>query len=362
MKLKKLAHQLESYYTDPTRTKYPTRETKAVVSSGCTILDCACSDSHKGAFTLGKMINVIGDSFSGKTFLALSILAECCKWKRFRKYTLIYDDAEEACDFNLRQLFGKRLADRIQPPSRDQHGVPIHSNTIQDFHASINKLLVKRTPFIYILDSLDSVTSEDEIRKVGEQMKARQKGNQVAGSYQVDKPKAIAQILRMITRQLKETDSFLIIISQTRDNLDPFSFQRKVRSGGRALKFYCSHEIWLSVGKKIKAKDLVIGTVTNIKVTKNKLTGKLRDISFPIYLNYGIDDIGSCIDWLIEQGAWRRKGSRIAARELGVTMVRERLIKEIEEKGLEKQLKQIVGRTWMKIEASLRPDRKARYT
>ena len=78
--------------------KNPQANKRILLSCGCTPLNLACSDSYKGAFVSGSMINIIGDSSAGKTQLCYSTLAEACKNPLFDNYELIYDGSE-ARDF-----------------------------------------------------------------------------------------------------------------------------------------------------------------------------------------------------------------------------------------------------------------------
>ena len=68
-----------------------------LIPTGSVLLNLACSNSKRGGFGAGKMVNLIGDSSSGKTLLALSMFAEVAKLKQFKDYHFVYDDVEHAC-------------------------------------------------------------------------------------------------------------------------------------------------------------------------------------------------------------------------------------------------------------------------
>jgi hypothetical protein len=91
------------------------------------------------------------------------------------------------------------------------------------------------------------------------------------------------------------------------------------------------------------------------------LTGKIREVTFPIYSSYGVDDIGSCVDWLISVEHWKKRKQTIVADDLDMEGTREKIIKLIEEKHLEKQLQKIVGSVWNSIEESLKLNRRKKY-
>lgn len=328
------------------------------LSTGSTLFNLALSDKADGGYQLGKVANLIGDSSTGKTLLALTALAEATIRPEFDDYELILDDAEAALEFDIENLFGSKLQERINWKGIDEDNPS--SKTPYDFYGNITRLVREGKKFIYVLDSLDSLSSVEEQERASDIAD----GKAIGGSYKMEKPKALSEVLRNIVRDIKDTQSLVIIISQTRDNIGfGAMFTPKVRSGGRALKFYCSYEIWLAMKGTEKAKDRVIGSVVEAKITKNKYTGKIREAQFPIYYSYGLDDISSCIDFLIQEKVFNRpKGKQlIDAPALDLNLTLPKLIKEIEEKNLQPQLKQIVEQTWTLIEAGIALDRMAKY-
>lgn len=340
----------------------PTELHQILIPTPSSLLNCACSDTSLGAFIPGTMINVIGDSSTGKTFLALSILAEMAKMDDyFGDHRFLFDDVENANAFNMEKLFGKKCVSRIESPKVDEDGEDQPSDTIEDFHINISNALKKGKPFIYILDSFDALDSDQDREKIEEMRKAKEKGTKPAGSYGMSKPKKSSEILRNITGQLKKTKSNLIIISQTRDNISPMSFEKKTRSGGRALKFYASHEMWLANVGKLISKKTPIGNQVEVRISKNKLTGKSRQISFNIYNDYGIDDIRSSVDWLVGEGYWEKKKLTIDAKQLRIKGSIDTIVREIENRGVEHKLKKIVGRKWLEVEETLKLNRKPKY-
>lgn len=345
------------------------------VSSGSTLLNLALTDHPDCGWQKGKMANVIGDSSSGKTFLTLTAFAEASLDDKFDDFRLIMDDAEHANEFDLSRLFGSSVARRIEPPYISKDGSDCPSELIEDFHANIRNALKQKKPFLYILDSMDALDSEADQKKIEELHTAREKAKNAdddskpskapAGSYGMAKAKKNSEILRDITGKLKKSDSILLIISQTRDNIDPMSFSTKTRSGGKALKFYATHELWTANGGSIKSKDRIVGVVCKVKVSKNKITGKVREVEFPIYYSYGIDNIGSCIDFLVKEKWWDKAdgGQKINPKgDLGLEpATKAKLISIIEEKGLESKLNKVVWDCWKDIEDSLKLQRKPRY-
>lgn len=346
----------------------PKKKTKAQIPSGSTMLNCACSDNPFFAFGLGKIVTIPGSSSSGKTMQIVTMFAECDKLNKFDDYSFFYDDCEEALGFDMKYLFGKSLTKRLLPPGGyDGEEEPIHSETIQDFKSYVLKLCKAGKPFIYALDSLDSLTTDEELdkeyKKALLQAKSDDHVKEIKGSFKMEKAKILGETLRMIRRQLKKTKSTLFIVQQERSKIGAAKFEKQtITSGGKAPFFYSSHQVWFTKSKTIKSQGRKIGRFVQADVLKNKLTGKERTVSFPIYNDYGIDDIGSCIDFLVFEGYWKKKGKTISAEDdIGINAIRSKLIKYIEYKNLEKELKEIVGKVWNEIEEKIKLNRKPKY-
>jgi RecA/RadA recombinase len=345
-------------------------ETSILIPSGSTMLNRACSDNPEGAFGLGKIITLPGGSASGKTLLMLTMLAECAQDKRFNEYELLYDDGEETCSgFDIEYLFGSKLAERILPPQYDKNEESLHSETIQDFKANILTRTKTDIPFIYVLDSLDSLTSDEELAREYKLALVKAKDpeavKELKGSYKAEKAKGIGEALRMINGKIKHTKSSLFIIQQERANIGVMMGPKSTTSGGRAPFFYSSHQVWLNmkkpIMKEVKAQKRKIGHEIVAKVKKNKLTGKLRDIEFSIFYDYGIDDIASCLDFLVSTGHWKKESQTITANELSIEGNRSKIIEEIESQKLQHELKDITSKVWNEIEESLRLYRERKF-
>jgi len=234
-------------------------------------------------------------------------MAEASINPAFKKHRLIQDDVEGGSLMNLSHYFGKRMAKRLE--SRQ-------SSTIEEFYDGLDELLAADESFIYILDSMDSLSSEGEQKKVLEQKKARRSGKESKGSFTDNKAKINSNRLRFVVSQLIKTNSILIIVGQTRDNLDAGLFgPQKTRSGGHALTFYATTEIWSSVRKQIKKKvgnvDWSQGIMCKCAVRKNRQQGQKNVVWFPIYDAMGIDDVGGMISWLVDVGRWKKSKSGI---------------------------------------------------
>jgi RecA/RadA recombinase len=365
---KKLSEQVEESANKNVEKKEI--DISILIPSGSTMLNLACSDNPFGAFALGRIVTLPGGSASGKTMLMLTMLAKCANDKRFDNYNLIYDDGEETCDgFDIKYLFGNKLVNRIIPPQYDEDNVLLHSETIQDFKANILTKVKAKESFIYILDSLDSLTTDEELKKEYRQALIKAKDpdavKELKGSYKTEKAKAIGETLRMINNQLKHTKSALFIVQQERANIGVMFGPAKTTSGGLAPYFYSTHQVWLNkkstITKEVKKLKRKTGNSIIAKVTKNKITGKLRDVEFDTYYDYGVDDLSSCIDFLVSVGHWKKTGPVIIADDLDLSNCEKDLIKKIEERKLQNEVQVITGNVWLEIEESLKLSRERRF-
>jgi RecA/RadA recombinase len=341
-----------------------------LLSTGSTLLNLACTGLPYGGFFKGFYYWLVGDSASGKTFLSMTCLAEASIDPRFKDYRFIYDNSEDGCLMNLDNLFGEKMADRLEPPREDK-GKPVFSDTIESFYYHLDDAIKDGRPFIYIIDSIDSLTSEAEEKKFQQQKKADRKvkgddddDEPVAGSYTDGKAKKHSSNLRGVMHKLKKNGSILIIVSQTRDDFNS-RFRSSTTSGGRALRFYATLLIWSSIVRDIKkpvnGRDRSVGTRVALQVKKNRITGRLARVEVDIYPNHGFDDIGTCVDYLVDEDWWSQSGNTITANGLNISGTKEKLIRLIEKKGLEAKLREQCGECWASIEAAMCVKRKNRY-
>ena len=355
-----------------TETKSARNGTKQpLLSLGSTLLNLAVSSKPQGAIPPGTYVFMVGDSASGKTFLSLTAFAEALRSKHFKDHRLIYDDVEGGAMMDWEKFFGKSVAAKVEPPSFIRNtgtvgDVPEHSETLEDFYYNIDDAIQDGRPFIYVLDSMDGLTTGDDVEKFKEAKDARRKGKDVGGSYGTSKAKTNSVGMRQVIRGLKKTGSILIVLCQTRENIGFGSqFNPKTRAGGRALTFYAHSEIWFSLAeqikKTVKGKPRQLGVISRIQIKKNRISGKLREVRVPIYWSLGIDDVQSCVDYLIDEGYWAEKKGSIEAKEFGFKGTMDKLIGKIESENLEKELKAIVSECWQEIESACEQPRKMRY-
>jgi hypothetical protein len=122
--------------------------------------------------------------------------------------------------------------------------------------------------------------------------------------------------------------------------------------------------MWLKPIGEIKKKETAIGNRVEINITKNKILGTHRKIELEIFYDYGIDDIGSCIDYLIKMGRWSGGGNAKIDFKKDFTFepcTRPKLISLIEDNKMHHKLQLIVKKVWDSFEEELRLGRKNKY-
>jgi len=344
------------------------------LSTGLTLLNLACSGKPDAGILPGTYNLLVGDSRAGKSFLALTCLAEASINPKYANYRLIFDNAEGGALMDMVKFFGRDMAGRIESPGKNGK----HSNTVEEFYYHLDDAAKEKIPFIYVLDSMDALSSNEEREKFQEQKAAARKGKETTGSYGTDKAKKNSTMLREARNLLEATGSILIMISQSRTNIGFGSqFNPKTRSGGLALRFFATNEIWFSIKgqikKKVNGKDRKIGDILQIQVKKNRQTGREPIIEVPFYpgSENGFDDLGSCVNYLVEEGHWKsdgsdneegkKKKSAVHAEEFGFSGSPEQIVRMVIDKNLEADLREIVTEVWGEIEAQCRVERKRRY-
>ena len=317
-----------------------------VFSSGCSLLNIALAEDVAAAYPVGEMVNIIGDKSAGKTLLALTMAAEIAH--NHDEFDIVYDDAEGSADqFNLATVFGQRFVERVK--------INAPSETVEQFSQRVREI---KKPTVYFIDSYDSLTSEDEIAFAKKKDAARAKGDKTAGSYGQAKAKGSSELFRLCRLNLKKTRSILVVLSQVRENIGASIFEPKYRrNGGKALDHYAYHIIWLAVCKTLKRERTVngkklsriVGQRVRANITKNKVTGKRRDVEFDTLYGYGVDDIGALLDFCIEHGA-----TELTNRKKQISAI------ESSAKRMD-ALKNRSLKTWLDIEAKFAPERKSRF-
>lgn len=245
--------------------------------TGCTLLDL----QQGGGWVLGRCVNVVGDSSTGKTGLAIEAASNFARI--YGPECVRYVETEAA--------FDERYAERLGLPSHIQRSTAVR--LVEDFNDDLSDFLkgLKGSAGLYVIDSVDALSSQAEAdRSISDK-----------STYATEKAKVLGEVFRRQVVDIAKKNVCLFLISQTRDNIGN-PFLPKTRSGGRALDFYSSQTVWLSELGKDKHTVSGVERITGINVRaanrKNKVGEPYRTVDILIVFNYGIDDEVSCIAWL----------------------------------------------------------------
>jgi len=309
------------------------------LSSGCDLLDLVVGGGVRYGYPVGKVINIVGDSSSGKTFLACELMAaayhalgERLRWT--------YDDAESGFSFDTEELYGFP----VLPPEEER----VKSETVEEWYCHVREFaesLKKNEIGIYVLDTLDGLSSKQIQERGDDRYKAYQKGKKYeTGSYQLESAKFLSQeFFKNLTSLIEQTNVLLVVISQTRDDITSM-FKKQTRSGGRALDFYAHSCLWLAKSQVVKKKGRAVGIVVKAKVMKSKTPRPYRWCYFPLTFDYGLDNVGANVDFLYdlrtETGELKSASETLRWSEGGREANPKALVEFIKERGKEDAFKE----------------------
>lgn len=259
------------------------------IPSGCTLLDQVIS----GGWALGRTSNIVGDRSTGKTLLAIEAMTNAIK--RAGLNNVFYREAEAAFDVS----YARALGLPVNKIDFGKKGIDSHWTTIEQVFTDLDEQLTameegkKKPGGLYIIDSLDALTSEEALkRKPGQ------------ASYNTEKPKIMSEEFPKFLSRLRDADLHLMFISQVRDNIGVMFGEKHKRSGGHALDFYCSQVIWLSqiakLTRTVGGQKRVTGIRVKARCKKNKIGQPFRECEFAIRFGYGVDDIEANLKYLEE--------------------------------------------------------------
>lgn len=273
-------------------------------STGCTLLDLTVGGGFGLGFPAGVIVNIVGDKSAGKSFLKNETLATNYWRYGAKRFKWFSDDTETGDTFDTSALYGVNLV-----PEERKLGKTIvgHSETVEELDAKLGMFLDtigKDQCGIYAVDSLDGLGDASKTKKESERQKQLEAGKEIAdkGDYGMQLPKFLSQeLFKTKHSQLKEKNVLLLIISQIRDKVDAMGFGQKWDvSGGKALEFYAHTRLFLTTIRKITKNGLAVGAYVEAKTTKSKTPRPFRSCRFTVYFDYGIDEIGSCLDYLYD--------------------------------------------------------------
>lgn len=289
------------------------------ISTNCLSLDAAIG---VGGLPRGRIIEIYGPESSGKTTLALQVVASAQKAGGIAAYI----DAEHAMDPEYAGKLGVNIDDLLisQPDSGEQA-------------LEIAETLVRSNSIdVIVIDSVAALVPRAELD--GEM------GDSLPGLQ----ARLMSQALRKITAIVANSHTTFIFINQLREKIGVFFGSPETTTGGKALKFYASVRLDIRRIGAIKDGDKVVGNRTRVKVVKNKVAPPFRECEFDIMYGEGISREGDLIDLataknVIEKsGAWfSYKGERLGqGRENVKNMLKENT--EIRDR-IEEEVKQVLG-------------------
>jgi recombination protein RecA len=252
----------------------------AIISSGSIGLDAALGT---GGFPRGRINEIYGPESSGKTTIALQVIAEAQK----KGGMAAFIDVEHALDPNYARKLGVDVDNLlVSQPDYGEQALEITGALVAS--GSIDVLVV---------DSVAALVPKAEL------------DGEMGDSHVGLQARLMSQALRKLTGVVSKSRTCLIFINQIREKIGVMFGSPETTTGGRALKFYSSVRIDIRRIAAIKDGDAVVGNRTKVKVVKNKLASPFREAEFDIVYGEGISKEGELIDLGVANNTVEKSGS-----------------------------------------------------
>ncbi len=252
----------------------------AVISSGCLSLDVALG---VGGFPRGRVIEVFGPESSGKTTMALQVIAQAQKLGGAAAFI----DAEHALDPIYARKLGVDIDNLlVSQPDTGEQALEITAGLIQC--GAID---------VVVIDSVAALVPKAELE------------GEMGDSHMGLHARLMSQALRKLTGVVARTNTCLIFINQIREKIGVMFGSPETTTGGRALKFYCSVRVDIRRTGAIKDGETIVGNRTRAKIVKNKVASPFREAEFDILYGEGVSREGDLIDLGVAKNIVEKSGS-----------------------------------------------------
>ncbi len=260
-----------------------------VISTGSLTVDKALG---VGGIPKGRMIEIYGPESSGKTTMALQVVANCQK----NGGTCAFIDAEHALDIGYAEKLGISVQNLlISQPDTGEQALEI-----------VDQLVNSGAVDLIVIDSVAALVPKAEIE------------GEMGDSHMGLHARLMSQALRKLTGAVKKTNCTVIFINQIRMKIGVMFGSPETTTGGNALKFYASVRMDIRRIGSIKKGDEIIGNETRVKIVKNKVAPPFKEAEFEILFGQGVSTEGEIIDLGVKaniidkSGAWYAyNGSKI---------------------------------------------------